>query len=117
MHVILSGERVNILPSRVRIVLTKTKETNVIDTDSILKTLNEKVTATNAEVDDSDKVVVSKITQRVDTESQASCQNTAQQGTIGVKEGTIIGISKHVGTNEIDSILHTMNGNLKKAKK
>ena len=61
--------------------------------------------------------VVAKIIIRVDTKSEDNHQNIARQEVIGVKEETVVGISKHVSNNVINNVLRKANSNTKKANK
>ena len=72
------GKGVKMLLKKVPNVLTKIKETDVIDTARILKTSREKAATTNAAAASSATPVTSKITTRVDAESEADRQNTAR---------------------------------------
>ena len=76
------------LLNKVPNVLTKIKETDVINTNSVLKTSKEEATTVNTATTADTKPIPAKITLRVDA-----------QAAIRAKEGTSAGISKHVGTN------------------
>ena len=108
------GKGVKMLLEKTPNVLTKIKETDVIDTDSILKTSKEEAATANAAAASGAEPAVAKITARVDAESEADRQNIARQAAIGAKEGTAAGISKHVGTDVTDSVLREADGNAKK---
>ena len=95
-------------------VLTKIKETNVIDTDSILKTSKEEAAKANAAAAARADPILAKITTRVDAESEAGRQNIPRHAAIGAKEGTTAGIRKHVSTNVTNSVLRKADGNAKK---
>ena len=102
---------VNMLLKQVPNVLTKIKETDIIDTGSVLKTSREEAETISAAEEVDAKPVATQITSRVDAESKADHQNTARQGDIGIKEGTAAGISKHVNTDVTDSVLREAGGN------
>ena len=85
--------------------LTKIKDTDMVDTDSILKKLKEEVRTINPAAATDATPVTPKITTRVDTKSEVDHQNIARKASIGANEGTTTGISKHVGTGVTDSIL------------
>ena len=108
------GKGVKTLLEEEPIILTKIKETDVIDTDSILKTPKEEAATINAAAAAGATPVTPKITTRVDAESEADRQNIARQAAIGAKEGTAAGISKHVGTDITESVLRKVDGNKKK---
>ena len=101
-------------PQRRANVLTKIKETDVIDTDSVLKKLKEEAAVINAAAATDVTPVTPKIMTRVDAKSEADHQTIARQAAIGAKEGTATGTSKHVGTDVIDSVLRESDGNAKK---
>ena len=94
-----SGKGVKILLNKVPHVLTKIKETDVIDTNSILLISREEAATANAAAAGHAETILAKITTRVDAKSKADHQNIARQAAIGAKESTAAGISKHVGTN------------------
>ena len=95
-------------------MLTAILETDVIDTNTILEKSREEAETANEEAASSAATIVAKITTRVDAESKADRQNIARQATIGAKEGTAAGISKHVGIDVTDSVLREADGNAKK---
>ena len=95
-------------------LLTNIKETNVININSVLKTSKEEVETANTAKSLDATTIVAKITPRVDAKSEADRQNIARQATIGAKEGTAKGISKHLGSNVTDSVLCEADGNTKK---
>ena len=99
------GKGVTMLLEKVPNVLTKIKETDVIDTDSILKTSKEEAATTNAAAASGATPVTPKITTRVDVESEADHQNIVRQAATGAQEGTDAGIRKHIGINVTDSVL------------
>ena len=113
-NVLTPRKDVTTLLEEVPNVLTKIKETNVINTNSVLKKLKEGAATINADAATVDTPVTPKITTRVDAESEADCQNIARQAAIGAKEDTAAGISRHVGTDVTDSVLHEADGNKKK---
>ena len=86
----------------------------MIDTDSILKTSKEKTATANTEEEDGEKVIVAKITSRVEAKSKVDRQNIALQAAIRPKKGTAAGISKHIGPNVTNSVIFRMDGNAKK---
>ena len=98
------------LLSKVSNVLTKRRETEVIDTYISLRTSKEEAATANPEAEDGDEVIMAKIMSIVDIVSEAGRQNIAQQAAIGTKEGPVTGISKHVTTNVTDSVLHEAQG-------
>ena len=112
-NVLTPGQGVKFLLARTSNLLTAILETDVIDTDTILKKSREEAETANEEAVDSAATILAKITTRVDAESEADRQNTARQAAIGAKEGTAAGISKHVGTAVTDSVLREADGNAK----
>ena len=108
------GKGVKMLLEKEPNVLTKIKETDVIDTNSVLKTLKEEAVTANTAAVAGAELILAKITTRVDAASEADRQNTAQQVTIEAKGGTAAGISKHVDTNVTGSVLQEAGGNTQK---
>ena len=58
--------------------------------------------------------ILTKITVRVDAESEADRQNIAQWVAIAAKEGTGAEISKHVGTDVTNRVLREADSNARK---
>ena len=77
LNALTPGKGVKMLLQKTPNVLTKIKETNVIDTDSILKTSKEEAVTANVAAASGDEPGVAKITARVDAESEADRHNIA----------------------------------------
>ena len=76
-NALMPGKGVKMLLEKVPNVLTKIKETDVIDTDSILITSREEAATINAAAASGATPATPKITTRVDAESEADRQNIA----------------------------------------
>ena len=72
------GEGVKMLLLKTPNALTKTKETEVIDTVGVLKILKEEAETVNTETAESAEVIMTKITTRVDTKSEDDHQYIAK---------------------------------------
>ena len=88
-NALTSGKGVKMLLEKEPNVLIKIKETDVINTDSILKTSKEEAATANVAAAAGAEPTLAKITVRVDAENEADRQNIAQQAAIGAKGGTV----------------------------
>ena len=105
---------VKMLLTKVSNVHTNIKGTDVIDTNSVLKTSKEEGATANTAASAEAEPILAKIMASVDVESKADHENIAQQAAIRAKEGTAAGITKHGGTDVTDSAIQEADGNAKK---